>query len=180
MHHDEPIEPNRNDELDPSVRFGPQGVHVAALIERAGTLTPTEARALYAARSAARGAARYAARYAAGSAGRDVGRPVAWYAARDAAWRAAWRAARGAALYAARSAARSAARDAARDAAWPAARYAAWEAAWYAAGDAAWGLVCRDLISTEHYDVLTRWWRTTVGPIHPDDPPLTHDKKEIR
>ena len=64
--------------------------------------------------------------------------------ARDAAWAAAW------------AAATAAARDAARDAAWAAA-----------------GLVVRDLISTEHYDELTRVVRTTLGPIHPDDPAMT-------
>ena len=58
-----------------------------------------------------------------------------WSAAWDAAWDAAWVAARGAA----------------RDAAWVAARDAAWDAAWDAAG----ALVVRDLISTDHFDVLT-------------------------
>lgn len=61
--------------------------------------------------------------------------------------------------------------DAARDAA----RDAAWAAAWAAARDAAWAaeaLVVRDLISAEHYDVLTSPWRSVMGPIHPDDAPL--------
>ena len=58
-----------------------------------------------------------------------------WSAAWNAAWDAAWGAARGAA----------------RDAAWVAARDAAWDAAWDAAG----ALVVRDLISTDHFDVLT-------------------------
>ena len=59
---------------------------------------------------------------------------------------------------------------------------AAWDAAWDAARAAAWGAACaaaglvvRDLISTEHYDALTRTVRTVLGPIHPDDPPLTGD-----
>ena len=26
-----------------------------------------------------------------------------------------------------------------------------------------------DLISAEDYDILTRPWRTVIGPIHPDD-----------
>lgn len=75
-------------------------------------------------------------------------RDATWYAARDAAWDAAW--------------------DAARDAA----RYAAWYAARDAARDAVWALLVRDLITTEHYDALTRPWRTAIGPIHPDDPAL--------
>jgi len=79
-------------------------------------------------------------------------RAAAWAAARAAAWAAAW----------------DAAGDAAGDAAWDAAAAAARAAAWAAAG-----LVVRDLISTEHYDELTRVVRTTLGPIHPDDPAMT-------
>ena len=60
-------------ELDPRLALGPQGELVAALIERAGRLTPDEKRRLCA----------------------------AWDAARGAAWDAAWDAARGAALGAA-------------------------------------------------------------------------------
>ena len=93
-------------EVEAHLRFGPQGVHVAALIEAMRTMTPEQART---ARAAARDAAWDAARYAA--------RDAAWYAARaaarDAAWDAAW--------------------YAARDAAWYAARTAAWDAAWDAA-----------------------------------------------
>ncbi len=113
--------------------FGPQGVHVVALIERAKTLTEAEVKSLDAARVAARYAARVAAWYAAG------------VAARDAAWDAAW----------------DAARVAARDAAWV----------------ATWALLSRDLIgdtfTQNHYDTLTRPWRTTIGQIHPDDKELT-------
>ena len=73
--------------------------------------------------------------------------------------RAAWVADRDAAV----DAARDAAVDAARVAAWDAARGAAWYAVWVTAWDAArgpaWGavlaLVVRDLISPEHFDVLT-------------------------
>ena len=68
-------------ELPATDALGPNGVHVAALIERAGNLSKTDAGALYAARFAA------------------------WDAAWDAAWYAAW----GAAWYAARGAARFAA-----------------------------------------------------------------------
>ena len=100
-------------EVDATLALGPQGSEVAALIERALTLTAGEARGLSA----------------------------AWDAARDAAMNAAMNAARGAAM----------------------------NAAWYAARDAAMGLLVRDLISREHYDALTLIWRTTVGPIHPDD-----------
>ena len=79
---------------------------------------------------------------------RYVARDAAWDAARAVAWYAAW--------------------DAARAAAW----YAAWDAARAAARDAALALLVRDLITTEHYDTLTRPWRTAIGPIHPDDPAL--------
>ncbi len=57
-----------------------------------------------------------------------------------------------------------AARDAALD--------AALDAAWYAARVAA-GLVVREVISTTNYDLLTGLWRSTIGPIHPDDPDWT-------
>ena len=85
-------------------------------------------------------------------------------AARDAAWDAAW--------VAARDVAEDAALDAAEDAAWDAVRDAAEDAAWDAVRDAAGALVVRDVITTDHYDTLTRAWRTTIGPIHPDDPEL--------
>ena len=55
---------------------------------------------------------------------------------------------------------------------------AARAAAWAAARDAAVALVVRDLIgqhglTQDHYDTLTRPWRTVIGPIHPDDPEVT-------
>jgi hypothetical protein len=112
----EPVE-----ELPAHRLFGPQGVQVAALIDRSRSLTTSEIDAFVAARDAAR----------------------------DAAWDVAW----------------DAARDAARDAAWDAARDAAWDVAWDAAG----ALTVRDLISTWHYDTLTRPWRQVVGRIHPED-----------
>ena len=65
-------------ELPASGVFGPQGEHVAALIERASHLTGDEARKLNAAWDAAWDAARGAARGA------------AWEAAWGAAWDAAW------------------------------------------------------------------------------------------
>ena len=92
-------------EVDAHAALGPQAAQVVALIARAATLTPDEARRLRAAWDAARGAARGAA----------------WDAARDAAWDAA----RGAA----RDAVWDAAWHAARDATWGAVRYAAWYAA---------------------------------------------------
>ena len=39
-----------------------------------------------------------------------------------------------------------------------------------AARAAARTLVVRDLIDPIHYDTLTRPWRDTIGPIHPEDP----------
>ena len=71
----------------------------------------------------------------------------------------------GAARDAALGAARGAAWDAALDAACGAARDAALGAAW----GAACGLVVRDVITTEDYDILTRAWRTVIGPIHHED-----------
>ena len=132
-------------ELPASGVFGPQGEHVAALIERASHLTGDEARKLNAAWDAARGAARGAAWDAA----RGAARGAAWDAARGAAWDAAW--------------------GAARDAGWDAARDAGWDAAWGAARDAAAALMVRDLISTAHYDTLTRPWASVIGKAHPDD-----------
>ena len=77
-----------------------------------------------------------------------------WAAARDTAWAAA------------SSRSGSAACDATWDAAWDATRAAAWDAAWHAALDdalddawvaaqAAVALVTRDLITPEHFDILT-------------------------
>ena len=104
-------------ELPASDVFGPQGEHVAALIERASHLTGDEAQKL------------------------------------DAVWDAVW--------------------DAAREAAWDAARGAVWDPVWDAvrgaARDAAAALVVRDLISTAHYDTLTRPWASVIGKVHPDD-----------
>ena len=81
--------------------LGPNGEAVAALIERAATITPEQAERLRAAWNAAWNAAWYAAADAAADAAR--------YAARHAAWNAAWNVARYAARYAARRAAADAA-----------------------------------------------------------------------
>ena len=108
-------------EVDAHVALGPQGVQVAALIERCATLTADDVRRLD--------------------------------ATRDAAWDA-W--------------------DATR-----AARVAARDAAWGAALDATAGLMCRDLIGQypgwdqDAYNLLTGPWRRTIGPIHPDDAPMS-------
>ena len=61
------------EEVDPAIRFGPQGQHVGALIARAGVITAGEAEMLVAAWVAARDAAR------------DAARVAAWVAARVAA-----------------------------------------------------------------------------------------------
>ena len=83
--------------------LGPNGREVAAVVERARSLTGGEAKLL------------------------------------DAAWSAAW------------SAARSAARS------------AAWDAAWDAAWSAARALVVRDLISEQHFAILTGPWAAVMG-----------------
>jgi uncharacterized protein YceK len=121
------------EELPAWMALGPNGQEVAALIERAGRLTPAETRALHAAWDAAWGAAWGAARDAAWDAARD--------AARDAAWGAAW------------DAARDAASGAAWGAAWDAARGAAW------ACDA---LLVKDLINTAQFDILYGPWATVI------------------
>ena len=91
------------EELPAWQALGPNGEDVAALIERAETLTAVEAERLKAARAAARAAAWDAARDAA----RDAAWDAAWDAARDAARDAAWAAAWDAAWDAARDAARA-------------------------------------------------------------------------
>jgi hypothetical protein len=122
--------------------FGPQGVQVAACIERCATLTADEVSRLNAAWDAAWGttwgttwdAALYAAT-------RGATRDAAWDAALYAATRVATRGA--------------AARDAALGAAWGLllrdliGQYPGWD--------------------QDAYDLLTGPWRQVIGPIHPDD-----------
>ena len=60
------------EEVDPAIRFGPQGPHVAALITRAGAITAGGAAMLVAARVAASVAASVAARVAARDAARAL------------------------------------------------------------------------------------------------------------
>jgi len=123
--------------------FGPQWQPIVVLVRRAAILTSAEAKALDAARAAAWDAA--------------------WDAARDAAWDAAC----------------AAARDAARDAVVDhlRTRAATWAATWDAARAATRALVVRDQVgdtfTQAHYDTLTRPWATVIGPVHPDDAPVT-------
>jgi hypothetical protein len=140
--------------------FGPQNAHVASLIGRAHQLTVDEASMLYAARERC------------------------W----EEDWWPAWDVSAQAAMKAAESAADVAlveywagAQLRAHDAAWTAARPAGFQPQYSAAAaarDATSGLVLRDLITPDghftqlHYDVLTAPWRSTIGPIHPDDKPL--------
>lgn len=129
--------------------FGPQWEQICALVLRAARLTPDEAERLADGWAAAWDAAGWDAAWDAAWDAGDAG----W----DAAWAAAWDAV-GPAWDAGRAAARHAARDAARD--------------------AAGALVVRDLIghhgfTQEHYDTMSRPWREVIGPVHPDDAPLT-------
>ena len=126
-------------EVDAHLALGPQGEHVAALIERCRSLTGDDLDRLYAAWVATQDTARIAVRVAAW----DAARVAARVAALEAAWDFAW--------------------DTARDAAWVAARDAAlgllcrdligqhpgWD--------------------QDAYDLLTGPWRDVIGPIHPDD-----------
>ena len=127
------------EELDATLTLGPQGREVAALIERAARLTGDEVAGLATAWYATGDDAWYAARYTTRDAAVVAARYAAWYATGAAAW--------------------DAARYTPRDAAWDAARYAARYAVWYAAS----ALTVRDLISTEHYDTLTRPWASVIG-----------------
>ena len=131
-------------ELSATDALGPQGEHVAALIERCQWLTASDVQRLA---SVWAGVSADALNLALNDAG-------------DAAWRTA----------------RSAAADVAADAVWAVAGRAVWVAdgssVWatrYAAWSAALGLSVRDLISPGIYYTLTRAWRATIGPIHPDD-----------
>ena len=134
------------EEVDPSIRFGPQGPHVAALIARAREITGDEVEKFNAARDAARESARESARDAASKAAGVAGRESAWIAASESAWVAASKAA----------------------------RVTASDAVWGAVWDAARALVVRDLIGQHgftqaHYDTLTRTWASVIGKVHPDD-----------
>ena len=134
------------EEVDPSIRFGPQGPHVAALIARAREITGDEVEKFNAARESARDAARESARDAASKAAGVAGRESAWIAASESAWVAASKAA----------------------------RVTASDAVWGAVWDAARALVVRDLIGQHgftqaHYDTFTRTWASVIGKVLPDD-----------
>ena len=90
-------------ELPAHTALGPQGEHVAALIERASVLTEDEVERLAAAWVATKDAAWGVAWGAAWAAAWTVGRNAAW----DAAWAAAWTVGRVAAWVAARDAGRA-------------------------------------------------------------------------
>ena len=131
-------------EVDAHVALGPQGVQVAAFIERCATLTADEVSRLNAARGTARGVAT-----------RDATRGIARGTARVAAWDAA--------LYAATP-------GVALDTAWDAARDVALGAAW---GLLLRDLIGqRPGWDQGAYDLLTGPWRQVIGPIHPDDAPM--------
>jgi len=123
--------------------LGPNGESVAALIDRARTLTPEEAERVNAARVAAGTAAVNAAWDSAGTAARVA----AGTAAVNAAWYAAW--------YAAGT--------------WEAAVTAAWDAAlgaaWDAARDAVLALVVRDLITPEQFETLYGPWASVMEEV---------------
>ena len=152
-------------ELDPRLALGPQADQLLALFDTAERLTGDNLRELAAALDAAGYAARAAARAAARDAARAAALDASLDAARNAARNATWNAAR----YAAGNAARAAAYDAARDVVWDVSGNVVYDAAWAAAYDAAEALVVRDRLPQEHYDTLTRPWRTAVGALHPED-----------
>ena len=146
------------EEVDPSIRFGPQGPHVAALIARAREITGDEVEKFNAARESARDAVRESARdavwdavresacFAASNAAGVDGRESAWIGASESAWVAASKAA----------------------------RVTGSDAVWGAVWDAARALVVRDLIGQHgftqaHYDTFTRTWASVIGKVHPDD-----------
>ena len=135
-------------ELPAYEALGPHGQEVVAFLDLLPTLTRTQW-------DAARGAALDAAWGAALAAVREATRDAALAAALAAAWDAALAAVRAAALAATWGAALAAARAATWDAALAATWDAARAAAWVAALAAVRALVVRDLISTDHFDVLT-------------------------
>jgi hypothetical protein len=116
-----------------SAAFGPRREAVAAVIDRAGRLTPDEVEALTVAELAV-DAVVDAAWNAAWNAAWSAGRAAAWHAAGDAVWSASW--------------------DTADDA-----RQAAWDTAAYAAV----AELVRDLIAPEQYDTLAGSWNSVIG-----------------
>ncbi len=130
-------------DIDLADTFGPQWEQVVALVRRAAVLTADEVYRLAAMEPSAGPDTHAAARAAA----RSTVRYAAVEAGEDATWGAVW-----GACVAARADARG------------------------VASNTAEALVARDLIgqhgfTQEHYDTLTRSWRTVIGPVHPDDKP---------
>ena len=123
-------------ELPAYEALGPNGVEIVAFLDLLPTLTSTQWINTFA-------ATRAATRDAAGDAAWGATRDATWGAARAAAWDAAW------------SATRDATRSATRNTAEGATRAAAWDAAWNAAGYAVIALLVRDLITKDHFDILT-------------------------
>lgn len=122
--------------------FGPQWRELVALIRRAAVITQEEAERIHATCPSARTASWTASRIASMSASRIE----------------SWTASRIALRIALRSALRIESRIAAT----------------YAATNASAALVVRDVIgqhgfTQQHYDTLTRPWRTFVGKLHPED-----------
>lgn len=125
-------------ELPATDALGPQGVEVAAILDRVSRLTDGETRKLTAAREAA---------------------------AAHAAWFAAWFVAKDAAQNAARIAAWNAVRKAVWNTSLSTVRTTAWDAAWDAAMDAARATLTRDLITPEQYDTLMTPWREVITDV---------------
>ena len=120
-------------------RYGPQAARVRAVMEFIPKMSDDATRASRAAYDATDNAAYYAAKDAAWNAAIHDARNPAYNAARRAAWDAAGDAAWNAAIHDARNPAYNAAR----------------RVAWDAAGDAGGVDVVSDLISPEHYRILT-------------------------
>ena len=141
-------------EVDAHQALGPQGEHVAALIERCRSLTGDDLDRLYAAWVATQDTARIAVRVAAW----DAARVAARVAAMDAAWDFAW------------DTARDAAWVAARDAAGAAARAAAGDAARVAAGDAAWDALAPTVVLLQEsaHELVVRMATATIDEVTAD------------
>lgn len=134
-------------ELDATLALGPQGVEVAALIERCKTLTSDKFNNPVTIRTAS---AMAASRADALNADRDA----AWDADRDASWEAVWRAAWEATI------------DTTNN--------VSWNAASAAVALLCRDLIGTDFTQA-HYDLLTGPWRRVIGPLHPDDPDLREE-----
>lgn len=157
-------------ELPAWLVLGPNGKRVAAIIDRAATLTQDEVDALAAARTAAWAHARTAAwfdswfdaRTAASTAARDEARYAARYDAWDAVQTHGLADALDAALAAARTAVRHAARATVRQYVWD----SALEYAVEAARDAVYAEMVADHLTSDQYTALAGPWRSVIGDQH--------------